>query len=81
MKLMSQQKRVALKTLDESSSPFGATTTQRVFKNVANLQLRGNTYDAKHLDSFLNSDYGDKSFNPNRVDIARKTNGSPLEEI
>jgi hypothetical protein len=45
------------------------------------LQLRGNTYDAKHLDSFLNSTYGLKSFNANRVDIARRKNGSPLEQI
>jgi hypothetical protein len=54
-----------------------ATRTQKIFKNVANLSLRGATYDARHLDSFLGSDYGDKSFNPERVD---RTN-EPLNDL
>ena len=65
---MSKQKREALQKLDETVSPFVDTKNQQIFKNVANLSLRGNTYDAKHLDQFLTSDYGDKSYNPERVD-------------
>ena len=41
------------------------TKTQEIFKNSANLQLRGNTYDASHLDRFLNSHYGEKSLGTN----------------
>lgn len=33
---------------------------------MANLNLRGATYDAKHLDKFLGSEYGDRSFNLDR---------------
>ena len=54
--------------MDETQSPFVPSKTQKIFKNVANLSLRGATYDAKHLDNFLSSDYGDKSFNPERLD-------------
>lgn len=67
---MSKLKRDAMMQLDETVSPFVATRTQRVFKNVANLSLRGKTYDAKHLDKFLTSSYGDKSFNPDRQDMS-----------
>ena len=38
-----------------------------IFQNAANLQLRGNTYDAFHLDKFLNSGYGEKSLNHNTI--------------
>ena len=65
MKQMSQQKRLAVSGLDEKSSPFVPTKTQEIFKNSANLQLRGNTYDANHLDRFLNSNYGEKSLGTN----------------
>ena len=47
-------------SLDESGSPFKASRTQRIFKDSANLQLRGTTYDASHLERFFGSDYGDK---------------------
>lgn len=55
--------------LDETNSPFRDTKVQKIFRNVANYQLSGNTYDAKHLDQFLNSSFGDNS--PNRT--KRKT--------
>lgn len=64
---MSKQRRDALQTLNERNSPFVNTRTQEIFKNVANLNLRGSTYDAKHLDKFLNSDYGNQSYYPERV--------------
>ena len=65
MKQMNMQKRAAITTLDESSSPFVPTKTQAIFKNSANLQLRGNTFDAKHLDKFLGSNYGERSIGTN----------------
>lgn len=52
--------------LTEKDSPFAPTRTQQIFHNTANLSLRGNTYDAKHLDKFLESGYGEKSLNPER---------------
>ena len=63
MKLMSKQRREAVQSLGEDSSPFVPTRTQKIFKNTANLTLRGSTYDAKHLDRFLGSNFGEKSFN------------------
>ena len=57
---MSMQRREALQTLNESNSPFVPTKTQQIFQNSANLQLRGNTYDASHMDKFLSSGYGEK---------------------
>ena len=47
--------------MTENDTPFKPNHTQRVFKNAANVQLHGSTYDAKHLDSFLGSGYGEKS--------------------
>lgn len=47
--------------MTESDTPFKPNHTQRVFKNAANVQLHGTTYDARHLDSFLGSNFGDKS--------------------
>jgi hypothetical protein len=52
--------------MEDVTSPFRDTKSQTIFKNAANLTLRGSTYDAKHLDSFLGSGYGEKSFNPER---------------
>ena len=66
MQQMSRQRRQAMDQLNETNSPFVPTKTQQVFKNSANLSLRGSTYDARHLDKFLAGDYGDKSYNPNR---------------
>ena len=62
---MSVQRREALSKLDEKNSPFVQTKTQKIFQNSANLQIRGNTYDATHLDKFLNSNYGEKGLTPN----------------
>ncbi len=33
---------------------------QKIFKNTANLTLKGNTFDAIHLESFLSSQYCSK---------------------
>jgi len=62
---MSVQRREALKTLDEKNSPFVPTKTQQIFQNSANLQLRGNTFDATHLDKFLSSGFGEKGITTN----------------
>ena len=62
---MSVQRREALKTLDEKNSPFVQTKTQQIFRNSANLQLRGNTFDATHLDKFLSSGFGEKGITTN----------------
>jgi hypothetical protein len=62
---MSVQRRQALSTLDESSSPFVPTKTQQIFQNSANLQLRGSTFDATHLDKFLSSGFGEKGLGTN----------------
>ena len=42
-----------------------STKTQQIFQNSANLQLRGNTYDATHLDKFLSSGFGEKGLGTN----------------
>lgn len=47
--------------MTEEDTPFKATKTQMIFKNAANVSLRGHTYDAFHLDKFLGSDFGEKS--------------------
>ena len=57
---MSMQKREALQTLTDRNSPFVQTKTQTLFQNSANLQLRGNTFDATHLDQFLAGSFGEK---------------------
>ena len=62
---MSVQKRQALTTLTEANSPFVPTKTQHIFQNSANLQLRGNTFDATHMDKFLGSGYGEKGLGTN----------------
>lgn len=51
--------------MTEKDSPFVETKTKRIFKDSANLNLRGSTFDALHLDSFIASDYGDKHKNFN----------------
>jgi hypothetical protein len=57
MILASKQKKQMLSTLNEKTSPFRDSKTRTVFKNTANLSLRGTTYDATHLDRFLSSEY------------------------
>jgi hypothetical protein len=46
---------------------------QQVFKNVANLALRGTTFDAHHLDKFLGSPFGEKSFSIDRALNSKST--------
>ena len=40
---------------------------------MANLSLRGHTYDARHLDKFLDSEFGDRSISPERVAYSKST--------
>ena len=47
--------------MTEDETPFRPTKTQQIFKNAANVTLRGNTYDATHMDKFLNSGFGERS--------------------
>ena len=47
--------------MTEEDTPFKPTRTETIFKNAANVSLRGHTYDATHMDKFLGSGYGDKS--------------------
>ena len=49
--------------MTEKDSPFVETKTKRIFKDSANVNLRGSTFDALHLDSFIASNYGDKNKN------------------
>lgn len=60
MKQQLKQKREALSQLTEDSSPFKDTKTTNLFRNTANLTLKGTTYDATHMDKFLTSQYGHK---------------------
>jgi hypothetical protein len=64
--LMSKQRREAAQGLTEYESPFVPTKTQTIFHNTANLSLRGNTFDARHMDKFLGSGYGEKTLNQDR---------------
>ena len=57
MILQTRQKKALLNTLNEKTSPFTDTKAQQIFKNTANLTLKGNTFDATHLDNFLSSQY------------------------
>lgn len=57
MNLQTKEKRLMMDTLNEKTSPFRETRTHKVFKNTANLSLRGTTFDATHMDRFLNSPY------------------------
>lgn len=61
MRLQDHQKRMALMNMTEDETPFKPSRTQIIFKNAANVSLRGHTYDAKHLDKFLNSGFGERS--------------------
>lgn len=47
--------------MTEDDTPFKLSKTQTIFKNAANVSLRGTTYDASHMDKFLGSGYGEKS--------------------
>ena len=52
---------MALRQMTEDETPFKPSRTQKIFKNAANVTLRGSTYDANHLDKFLVSGFGEKS--------------------
>ena len=60
MRLQDNLKRTALMSMTEEDTPFKPNRTQTIFKNTANVTLRGSTYDAKHLDRFLGSNFGEK---------------------
>jgi hypothetical protein len=61
MRLQDHQKRMALRHMTEEETPFKPSRTQKIFKNAANVTLRGNTYDATHMDKFLSSGFGERS--------------------
>lgn len=60
MKQMSVQRRLAVQSLDETNSPFVMSKKQQIFQNSANQQLSGSTFDATHMDNFLEGQFGDK---------------------
>ena len=47
--------------MTEEDTPFKPSVGQRLFRNAANVQLRGTTYDARHMDKFIDSSFGEKS--------------------
>ena len=47
--------------MTEDQSPFKPSRTQLIFKNAANVSLRGSTFDATHMDKFLQSGFGETS--------------------
>jgi hypothetical protein len=47
--------------MTEDQSPFKLSKTQTIFKNAANVTLRGSTFDAIHMDKFLQSGFGETS--------------------
>ncbi len=53
MLLASKEKTMRLSSLTDKDTPFRDTKASMLFKNTANLSLRGNTYDARHLDMFI----------------------------
>ena len=50
-----------MRQLTEEDTPFRESKHETLFKNVANVTLRGTTFNATHLDKFLNSNYGEKT--------------------
>jgi hypothetical protein len=51
-----------MQNLVEEETPFRQSKHEALFKNVANVTLRGTTFNASHMDKFLNSGYGDKTY-------------------
>ena len=47
--------------MTEDDTPFRPSKTQTIFKNAANVQLRGSTFDATHMDKFIGSGFGERS--------------------
>ena len=72
MRHQEAQKRAALMNMTEDDTPFKPSTTQKIFKNAPNVSLRGATYDAKHLDSFLGSGFGEKSLQVNSGNVSSR---------
>jgi len=65
-----QQTYATLSTMYPKVSP-PKEVRSKMFKEVANVKLRGATFDAKHLDSFLKSEYGEKAeqnYSSNKMD-------------
>ena len=77
MRQLDAQKRQALMNMTEEDTPFKASTTQKIFKNAPNVSLRGGTYDAKHLDSFLGSGFGEKSVQVNSGNVPSSARPGP----
>ena len=50
-----------------------------IFKNTANVSLRGSTFDARHMDSFLSSGFGEKSIMAGDGDYNGHVGGSVSE--
>ena len=45
--------------MKEEDSPFKLKRTDNIFKNTANVALKGTTFDASHMDNFLKGQFGD----------------------
>jgi hypothetical protein len=46
----------------EKDTPFRQTKHETLFKNVANVTLKGTTFNATHMDKFLTSGYGEHTY-------------------
>lgn len=51
-----------MQSLGEEETPFRQSKHETLFKNVANVTLRGTTFNAQHMDRFLNSNYGERTY-------------------
>jgi hypothetical protein len=56
---------------------FGHSVSQTVFKDCANLNLKGSTFDAMHMDKFLGTEYCNKNLVSN---YATSPGTNPLVE-
>ena len=64
MRQQDKVKRLNLTNMTDEETPFKQSKTQTLFKNAANVALSGHTFDAKHMDKFIGSQYGEKQFQP-----------------
>jgi len=60
--------------MTEDDTPFKPNKTQQIFKNTANVTLRGSTFDATHMDKFLGSGFGEKSIQISSYEHLPKAN-------
>lgn len=64
--------------MTEEDTPFRPSKTQTIFKNAANVQLRGSTFDATHMDKFIGSGFGERSIQIGAMEsleqVARNSN-------